>query len=287
MPKGVYKRTKPVWNKGLTRQTDSRIHSAWNKGLTKDTDERVAKWAEASAKTRKGMPGKRGASNPNYGKPLSAKHRRAISLAKMGHETTEETRNLISIRTREGMASDEVRQKCRWRAGLTKETNEGVLKQSVKVKQTLQNKVENGEWVSWNEGLTKETSESVLSQSKKLSLIWEDPVVKSEWIRKTWSSACRKPNKIEMFLDEILQENFPGEWEYVGNGKLVINGLIPDFTNINGKKQLIELFGDYWHKGEDPQIRIDKFAEFGYSCLVIWEAELKNTSKVIERIANF
>jgi hypothetical protein len=40
MPKGIYKRTKPVWNKGLTKETDSRVASvsAVLKGISKSPE---------------------------------------------------------------------------------------------------------------------------------------------------------------------------------------------------------------------------------------------------------
>lgn len=67
----------------------------------------------------------------------------------------------------------------------------------------------------------------------------------------------------------------------------MINGKNPDFTNCNGKKKLIELFGDYWHKGEDPQDRINIFKKFGYDTLVIWESELKDINKVKNKVIKF
>lgn len=53
------------------------------------------------------------------------------------------------------------------------------------------------------------------------------------------------------------------------------------------KKKLIELFGDYWHKGEDPQDRINIFKKFGYDTLVIWESELKDINKVKNKVIKF
>jgi len=82
-----------------------------------------------------------------------------------------------------------------------------------------------------------------------------------------------KPNKIEQKLDNILQNLFPNEYKYVGDFSFVLGGKNPDFMNVNGQKKLIELFGDYWHKGEDPQIRIDFFKQFGFDTLVVWEHE--------------
>ena len=75
--------------------------------------------------------------------------------------------------------------------------------------------------------------------------------------------------------------------KYTGNGVVVISGLCPDFTNCNGQKKVIEMFGDYWHKGQNPQDRIDKFESFGFGCLVIWESEIKDEELVKIRIREF
>jgi very-short-patch-repair endonuclease len=85
----------------------------------------------------------------------------------------------------------------------------------------------------------------------------------------------RIPNKQEVYLNEILQLNFPGEWKYVGDGSFVIDGKNPDFININGKKAIIELFGEFWHEKEEEQTRTDLFSKYGYSTLIIWSAELR------------
>ncbi len=95
------------------------------------------------------------------------------------------------------------------------------------------------------------------------------------------------PNKAETALLKLLETEYPGEWKFVGDGSMVIGGKNPDFANINGRKELIELFGDYWHKGEDPQNRIDLFKSYGFKTLVIWESELENLDEVLGRIAEF
>lgn len=93
-----------------------------------------------------------------------------------------------------------------------------------------------------------------------------------------------RPNKIETQLMKMLEGNFPSEWKYVGNGDIIIGLKCPDFTNINGKKALIELFGDYWHRNDNPNKRIQHFAKYGYDTLIIWEHELDFPDKVIEKI---
>jgi len=112
---------------------------------------------------------------------------------------------------------------------------------------------------------------------------WCNPVIAKRY----WQAFNKKPNKAEMRLLNILNRYFPDEWDYVGNGKLLIDGKCPDFTNINGRKQLIELFGDYWHTLENPQDRINIFQKYGYITLIIYERELTTPAKLIAKIVAF
>lgn len=84
---------------------------------------------------------------------------------------------------------------------------------------------------------------------------------------------------------KVLELASPYGFKYVGNRGFWIDGKNPDFWD--GEDRLIEMFGDYWHKRENPQDRIDFFKERGYSCLVIWEKELKDIIRVADRIAFF
>lgn len=117
--------------------------------------------------------------------------------------------------------------------------------------------------------------------------LWANPEYKANLIRLQRAGMLVKPNKPEKSLLSVLNELLPGEWRFVGDGSFVIAGKNPDFVNINGKKQIIELFGDYWHKGEDPDERITLFREFGYETLVVWERELKNQVELVARIKEF
>lgn len=112
-------------------------------------------------------------------------------------------------------------------------------------------------------------------------------------IRKMLEAAQSEPNKSELFLEGILQSYFPKQWEYTGNGKVVLNGSVPDFTNIDGYKAVIELFGDYWHTEKvdnwaDTELgKIMAYNSLGFRCLIIWEHELKDEQAVVAKIKQF
>jgi len=113
-------------------------------------------------------------------------------------------------------------------------------------------------------------------------------------IRKMMLAMNAKPNSSERKLEVILNSNWPNEWKYVGDGQVVFDGLNPDFINCNGKKLIIELFGDYWHSPEmidswrrSELGRMMSYSQFGYKTLVIWGHELKNESEIIHKIEQF
>lgn len=93
----------------------------------------------------------------------------------------------------------------------------------------------------------------------------------------------------------MLDEVCPDEYRYTGDGSFAIGGMVPDFTNCDGQKKLIEMFGTYWHSQEvtgkpeeqEEQDRKDKYAEFGFKCLVVWEHELPNRNLVVQRLKAF
>jgi hypothetical protein len=121
-----------------------------------------------------------------------------------------------------------------------------------------------------------------LKTSKATQKRWQDP----EYAKKVGVAMNIKPNKPETIILNLLNEIYPNEWEYTGDFSFMIAGKNPDFTNKEQKK-LIELYGDYWHRGQNPQNRIDHFKPHGYDTLVIWECELKDLDNVIEKIQKF
>jgi len=266
MPTGVYTRTKPVWNKGKhTGQIP------WDKGLKKGMDPRMAnvgtyprtehhrQVAINNLRVLFGKPAwNKGLTKENH--PGIARGAEAVRVFNLGKHHSEETKAKMRISSPfKGVpCSEEKKQNLR-------EKNKGQ--------------------VPWNKGLSKQTSPGVLEQSIKLANIWDNVSVKNSWLRKLRRAANQRPNKLEIELGKILENAFPGEWLYTGNGLITIGGMIPDFTNINGQKIVIEAFGNYWHKDEDPQSKIDKYSKFGYGCVVVWENEVKQApNAIVEKI---
>lgn len=107
----------------------------------------------------------------------------------------------------------------------------------------------------------------------------------------------RKPNKPEQKLMKIIAElQLP--YRYVGDGKILIGSYIPDFIQTNGKKHIIEIFGDYWHSDKKKHYRelswhqtelgrMMAYSQFGYKTLVIWEHELSKLESVKRKLLQF
>jgi hypothetical protein len=97
------------------------------------------------------------------------------------------------------------------------------------------------------------------------------------------NGAKKTPTIPEQRIIEIVGKHFP-DFKYNGNGELavVLAGMIPDFININGRKQAIEVFGDYYHgqicrNWKNSELgKIMAYNSIGYNCLVLWEHEIKD-----------
>lgn len=120
------------------------------------------------------------------------------------------------------------------------------------------------------------------AQTRVLLKRWRDP----EYVRKLMRALHTKPTKPEQRLMDIFSKNLP-QFEYNGDFRLevMVGGLIPDFVNINGKKEIIEFFsyhhspeviGDDWRRSELGKVMI--YNSLGWKCLVIWQSELDQLS---------
>lgn len=136
--------------------------------------------------------------------------------------------------------------------------------------------------IPWNRGKKNIFSEEALERmSKAGKALWQD----EEFVKKWFKANQKHPNSIEYLVDNILQRNHPNEWKYNGNYEagVTIGGMIPDFVNVNGRKAVIEVFGNYWHDETKRDInwkytefgRKAAYSQLGYKCIVLWEKDLK------------
>ena len=125
------------------------------------------------------------------------------------------------------------------------------------------------------------TERSREANSRGLKAWWAVPENRDRRVRQIREGLdpnLGEPNGVEKVLGWYLDYLYPGEWKF-NSGWFILAGKVPDFVNVNGKKRLIEMFGDYWHgpdrvdwdeEGERKQL----FSRFGYDTLVVWESEV-------------
>lgn len=125
--------------------------------------------------------------------------------------------------------------------------------------------------------------ETIIKRSEAGKKCWAD----DSFVQKQMIARHVKQNKKERELQRFLDAILPNEYKFVGDGEFIIAGKCPDFVNINGKKKIIELFGLYWHRNDNPQDRIDLFKQYGYDTLIIWENELNSPEDLINALLQF
>lgn len=139
------------------------------------------------------------------------------------------------------------------------------------------------------------TEESKLKMSLSRRRLWQD----IDYIKKAIQALHCRPTKPERELISLLDRRFPRQFSYNGDFRqgVSLGGLIPDFVNINGKKEVIEIFGDYWHSseiigndwGRSELGKIMVYNSLGWKCLVIWEHELNELTEeqIVQKINTF
>jgi len=239
------------------------------KGLTYEESLGPRKANELKKKRRERILGEK---NPRFGKHLSVEERKNMSEKSRGEKNpffgkhhTDETRR----RMKENHADFNGEKHPLWGKHRSEEIKQKIREKAI------------------NRKHTKKTREKM---SDNLKNRWKD----ENYAKKIIASLHSKPNKAEIYLNSILDRIFPNEWKFVGDGQVIIDGLCPDFININGDKKIIELFGKHWHKSQDniryrqtEEGRKESFGKYGYDTLIIWDYELKSETNVIEKIRSF
>lgn len=121
----------------------------------------------------------------------------------------------------------------------------------------------------------------------------EHPEAVKKWMQIMSKSLHISPNKPEQKLIKLFKINkIP--LKFVGDYSVTVGRSNPDFINFK-KKKIVEHFGIYWHgkrrlginRKKHEVAKVKEYARQGYQCLIIWEDELKNTKKVLERVKTF
>lgn len=267
------RRGKPITNRCLTcangMPEKRAIMSKAHKGIPQPR-EFVEKRAEAIRQSYINRPELREKmSKITKGRIVSKETRRKMSLVNKGQKPT------VKCKTAQKKRMKILHSDKQW-----------VKKQGGKIQQGLANMSPKAE-AKRRQKISKATKER-----------WADLEYKEKTVAASLKARSHRPTKPEIKLDELLQEHFPKQWIYNGDfdANVIIGGLVPDFVNVNGKKQVIEMFGDYFHNPDLFQYvtylrteegRIERFREFGFDCLIIWEKELKNPNKVLRKLKVF
>jgi very-short-patch-repair endonuclease len=125
--------------------------------------------------------------------------------------------------------------------------------------------------------------------SNRIKKLWKTKEYRNLVVTNTMKGQIIKPNFPERQMIQIIKENnFP--FNYVGDGKVVFDGFNPDFLSKN-PKHIIEVFGDYWHHRKKVMARDKRkfkaYASLGYKTLIIWQHELEEPQKIVEKIKRF
>jgi very-short-patch-repair endonuclease len=198
-----------------------------------------------------------------------------ISLTLTGTHASDEARNKIRI-AHTGMKMPTRSAEHCHKMALVRFANPLSIESRNKGANTLKESYRSGRIQSWSKGLTKDIDTRVLSISNKQKELWKNPEHAKKCLHR------RTPSGPERSFISLCEEKSLS-YRYVGNGQLIIDGKNPDFVDSTGKK-LIEIWGDFYKVGQNPQDRIDFFKVRGYQCIVIRASELKDKEKVVSRI---
>jgi len=130
---------------------------------------------------------------------------------------------------------------------------------------------------------------------KKMGIARE--IHKEKTIKAQLKGLFKRPTRIEQKYIELFKI-YNVSLNYCGDGSLVIGFKNPDFVEANGKKLCVEVVNKneksvkrkgrkYYSWQEYEQQRIEHFEKYGWRCIVLWEDELKEPEKVIEKVKAF
>lgn len=264
-----------MFNKKHSEETKKQIsinlkgRVPWNKGLTKETDIRVLNFSIKCVghnNCNKGLKRQQ----PSWNK----------GLTKETDERLQKTSNTKKEKYPSGSSCyiSTVKERIK-RYGQSQVKNPEIRKQ--KLSSCWDKKVVETSIARWGPLRAKNPKEKIENMKKA----WLDPDKKIKRLKAMVKGWHKSPNKKEKILIDLFSSlSLP--YVYYGNEIKLNLGKIPDFIHED-KLKIIELFGNHWHEQIEEQERINFFEKHGYTCLVIWEHELKDMNTLIEKIKEY
>ena len=118
---------------------------------------------------------------------------------------------------------------------------------------------------------------------------WQNPAFKEKMVKKILKGLWKRPTSLEKQFTELLQKNnLP--FEYVGDGRLILGGVNPDFIDTNDSKLIIEVADEFFHKNNYAEIRSKIFSNFGYKTLILWGEDFRKSNwkgNILTKVQHF
>jgi hypothetical protein len=239
---------------------------------------------------------KRRMSEKRKGVILSEEHKQKISEARKGYKMSEESKQKLS-KTRIQMAARG--ELGIWNKGLPQSERAKELNRLHHLGKTHSEATkilcaEAARLSSGNLGRTFTQEHKDKIRATQLKFLAEHP----EYLdKKMFDLGHDKPNLQEIFIDAILQLNFPGQFRYVGDSSFWIRGTVdglvysknPDFIhNDKDRRMLIEYDNSHWHTDEPRDTIRNKLYEISnYKLLILVNEDFENPDLLIEKIKVF
>lgn len=256
------------------------ILKPWNKDLTKETDERL----EKLGKIRRGKR-----LEEIFGKEKANKMKEEMRKSKF---------YMFRNSLRKGIPP--------WNKGLTKGTDErvrkygesGGLKRKGKLNpknsETRKKLFKEGKMNSPMKNKHHRENSKIILKEKQLSL-WKNSTYRENQIKSIIKANLKRPTSFEKKIIYLCKK-YDLPFDYVGDGKVIINYVNPDFINNNGKKQIIEVYHKYFKERDFGSCenyekqRSERFAKFGFKTLFLRNEDILRKDweqNCLDKINNF
>jgi G:T-mismatch repair DNA endonuclease (very short patch repair protein) len=197
-----------------------------------------------------------------------------------------------------------------WNKGLTKETSSIIKEYSEKLKKPMTEEQKEKISISKTKNIKyiycKNCGYSKPKTNRNLCISCAQKIRASKFENPMKGKKLSEDHKIKLLSSQKLSHTKPEikvfeaygtlGLKYTGDRKFWVkfkNGKLknPDFV-FGDYRICVEVFGDYWHKGEDTNELINKYDEIGWRCLILWESEIKkesisSLSEIINQFINY